>query len=282
MKKNLIIARCAADSLYPHWLTGAPPDFDVVLTFYDERMPEVKTAFDRVVDVQHLPGSKWRGLHQYLASSDRWKSYDRILLPDDDLLLNASDLNKFFALCEALGADLAQPALDSASHFSWPVTLAHESFIYRHTTMVEIMCPCLSARLLTLALPYFAQTHSGWGLDFQWAEMLRSRQWGTPIIIDAVTMTHTRAAGSLGHGVGASGVDPKQEMEDFFARTGLSLGFPMTLAGELRAGGMVSIAHDRERLLAAVAADLVGKLGQMSAQSIASMVIALTRALATP
>jgi hypothetical protein len=271
MKRNLIVARCGEQSLHPRWLEGAEPDFDLVVTFYGQTVPPGWQ--DAGYEIHPIAGPKWQGLHQYLTRTDHWKAYERILLPDDDLLIDAAALNQFFDICAKLRADLAQPALDERSHFSWAVTLAHESFVWRMTNLVECMCPCLSPRLLERALPWFTQTRSGWGLDVQWADMLRTQGWGMPVVVDAVTLTHTRPVGAQGNGTGDPAHDPKAEMNAFLARLGLPEPIGVTLGGQLRTGEVLPPGGDGLRLAQTVGKDLAGKLGQMSAQQIADAVI---------
>ncbi len=169
MNSNLLVARCGEQSLHPHWLEGAEPDFDLVVTFYGQTVPPGWR--DAGYEIHPIAGPKWQGLHQYLSRTDHWKAYERILLID------TAALNQFFDICAKLRADLAQPALDERSHFSWAVTLAHESFVWRMTNLVECMCPCLSPRLAERALPWFTQTRSGCGMDLQWARTWRA-SWG--------------------------------------------------------------------------------------------------------
>lgn len=271
MKRNLIVARCGEQSLHPHWLEGAEPDFDLVVTFYGQTVPPGWR--NAGYEIHPIAGPKWQGLHQYLTRTNHWKAYERILLPDDDLLIDAAALNQFFDICARLRADLAQPALDARSYFSWPITLAHESFLWRMTNLVECMCPCLSPRLLERALPWFAQTRAGWGLDVQWADMVRTQGWGVPVVVDAVTLTHTRPVGAQGNGTGDPVHDAKAELSAFLARLGLPEPIGVTLGGQLRTGEVLPPGRDGLRLAQAVGKDLAGKLGQMSAQQIADAVI---------
>lgn len=273
MKRNLIVARCGEKSLHPHWLEGAEPDFDLVVTFYGQQVPPAWEAGG--YEIHRIAGPKWQGLHQYLSSNDHWKAYERILLPDDDLLIDAAALNQFFATCAKLRTDLAQPALDRHSYFTWPITLAHESFKWRMTNLVEVMCPCVSARLLERVLPWFTETRSGWGLDVQWADMLRKQGWGMPVVVDAVTMTHTRPVGALGSGTGDPDHQPKAELRAFLGRQGLVEPLGVTLGGQLRTGEILAPGGDGLKLALTVGRDLAGKLGQMTAQQIADALISL-------
>jgi hypothetical protein len=94
-----------------------------------------------------------------------------------------------------------------------------------------------------------------------------------PVVVDAVTLTHTRPVGAQGNGTGDPAHDPKAEMNAFLARLGLPEPIGVTLGGQLRTGEVLPPGGDGLRLAQTVGKDLAGKLGQMSAQQIADAVI---------
>jgi hypothetical protein len=211
MSRNLVVARVGENSLHRAWLQNATPNFDTVLLFYGKNIPQAWE--EDGLETHHIPGSKWEGITVYLNNTTNWRSYDRVVFPDDDLLFDAWSLNKFFDLSERLGADLSQPALDSQSFYSHSITLKSPSFIARFTNFVEIMCPCLSRRFLEIAKPLMAESKSGWGLDFYWPQLLERLQMVPPVIIDEVAITHTRPVGIVGNGCDADH-SPMQDLRN--------------------------------------------------------------------
>ena len=92
MRRNLVIVRRGPDSRHPAWLAGeAERNWDLLLCPYAESPP--KSDFD-VPPI--VPGLKWTGLLDLLTRDPRWRAYDYIWLPDDDLEISGSDLNRFF------------------------------------------------------------------------------------------------------------------------------------------------------------------------------------------
>ena len=86
MRQNLVIARCGRNSLHPRWLeNGAGRNWDLLLCPYEE----TPTESDFPVPAA-TPGQKWRGLDRMLNADDRWRRYDYVWLPDDDLLASAA------------------------------------------------------------------------------------------------------------------------------------------------------------------------------------------------
>lgn len=198
MKANLIVARSGEKSLHEHWQSNGVPNFDLAVTFYGQKVPS-EWNIDSYVKFETIPGGKWKGLFQFLTNETLWKGYDRIFLPDDDLLFDAATINDFFSISAELSADLSQPALDEESYFSHQITVVQRDFIYRETNFVEIMCPCFSNRFLTVALQFFNEMESGWGMDYLWPRLLEEQSMRRPIIVDQSPIRHTRPVSSSGH-----------------------------------------------------------------------------------
>lgn len=213
--RNLVIARSGEKSLHMNWLKGAAPEFDLVVTFYGNEIPQRWGETEKFYEIIPIKGSKWKGLHQYLTSTDAWKEYDYILLPDDDLLCSAQELNAVFNTARLMNTDLCQPALDRNSFFSHAITLKHGSFNYRYTNFVELMIPCFSRRMLEATLDLFTLTESGWGMDNYWWEIIQKSKFSIPVIIDDITVTHTRPVGSANNGISGGGISPLDELKLF-------------------------------------------------------------------
>ena len=205
MGKNLIVARVGEKSLHRNWLRGEKPNFDLVLLFYGKEVPKEWT--EDGLETHVIPGSKWEGISFYLENNKSWRDYDRVCFPDDDLLFDATLLNKFLYFADKFKLDLCQPALDFKSYFSHAITLQSQSFLVRFTNFVEIMFPCFSQRFLELSKELFASSPSGWGMDNYWATLLDKHKLSLPGIIDYTTITHTRPislSGGANRGVGYS------------------------------------------------------------------------------
>jgi hypothetical protein len=190
MRANLVIARSGRNSLHPRWLeNGAGRNWDLLLCPYQETPPDS----DFVVPPA-TPGQKWVGLERFLNADERWRGYDYIWLPDDDLLADAAEISRFFDLCRRFDATLAQPALTEDSYFSFAMTMRNRAFFARATTFVEIMAPCFRRDVLERLLPSIAEADTGWGwgLSYVWAKAVDYRGI---YIFDAAPMRHTRPVG---------------------------------------------------------------------------------------
>jgi len=254
MKKNLIIARCGPDSLHPHWLMGADTNFDLVVTYFGDTVPAA--WINQGYPILSIKGPKWRGLHQYLQAYPHWRDYERIFLPDDDLMFDARTVNALFESARDHHADLCQPALDEFSHGSHVITLAYGSFKLRITNFVELMCPLMSTRCLEQCHPLFQETDSGWGMDAYWPQLLLKHNLNPPMIFDQHTVTHTRAVGSAEHGTSGH-AHPANEATVFKRKYGVSDEAHLTVAGLLTSGQRLDVLRTRELLALHLTADAV-------------------------
>jgi len=229
MRENLVIVRAGGGSLHPHWLS-TQRSWDLVVSHYIEKTPDVPGE----AAIYHK-GTKWQGLHQLLTSRKvDWRKYRYIWLPDDDLMTNAQDIDKLFALSASLGSALSQPCLTRNSPAGWRITQQHVLFEWRRTNFVEVMAPCFRSDFLETALDTFAANASGWGLDFLWPTLLRPEEFPC-YIFDDVAVVHTRPVGSANHG--AIGHNPREEWNTLMTKYGIAheAAVPLNGFGKLKA-----------------------------------------------
>jgi hypothetical protein len=114
---------------------------------------------------------------------------DWLLVVDDDVRLPGAFLDRFVAVCDAFGLDLAQPAQTLRSHSAWKVTRRRPASLVRETRFVEIgPVTAFSSRAAAELLP-FPELRYGWGLDLHWAALAGQRGWRLGIV-DALPVRH--------------------------------------------------------------------------------------------
>lgn len=231
-RRYLVIVRAGDNSLHSGW-TDAPEtrDWDLVASYYGDDPSRFRDASDRRIDDR---GPKWTGLHALLTRESFWREYDYIWLPDDDLAIAQTAISRLFSLAAELNLELAQPALSWRSFYSHEITVRHPSFVARYTDFIEIMAPCLSRRLLEACVPLFAETQSGWGLD--WLLPLQSKAKFGCAIVDEVEVTHTRRVGGPNYAALRSDATAEDEARALAARHGLHNAPPQIL-GAIERGG---------------------------------------------
>ena len=197
LRPNLVILRAGPGSLHRSWwgdAPDAPRNWDLCISVYDGDPEAVGAGAEYLT---HQPEQrKFQAVFDLFHPESPLAAYDRIWLPDDDLLIGVADINRCFHLSRKYALDLAQPALRPGPDcfFVHPVTARRPGSLLRYVGFVEIMCPLFSARALRLCLPTFRDAWSGYGLDFLWPSLLGGPQARIGII-DAVTMIHTRPIG---------------------------------------------------------------------------------------
>jgi hypothetical protein len=219
-RPNLVVVRAGKNSLHPRWLAGAQArSFDLIVSLYDS-----EASFDHGPDVPVVlrRGGKWDGLHAVLGEEGALDGYDYILLPDDDLDMTASDIEAVFAAMRRHDLDVAQPSLTWDSYFSHFSVLSCPGFTLRYVNFVEIMAPCLRREVLEKILPEFADTMSGFGLDYVWCRLSEDPHWRAAIL-DSIAIRHTRPIGRVlrGH-MARQGVIAEDEEQVLRARFGVT------------------------------------------------------------
>lgn len=143
---------------------------------------------------------------------------DVVLFVDDDVRLGPTFLPTYLAIFEALGAAVAQPALTAGSYFNVHITLERKGRWARLTNFVEVgPVVSMSRDFLNLVTPFPETNPMGWGLDYQWSAIARSRGLRMAIV-DACPVEHNfRSIGARYPLAGAI-----EDMERFLAEGGLT------------------------------------------------------------
>jgi GR25 family glycosyltransferase involved in LPS biosynthesis len=192
-RRNLVVVRAGDASLHPGWLRGQARDFDVFVSYYGATPDRHRADADYY---ESRPGPKWPGIAALLAEHPcLFERYDAVWFPDDDLLADASSLNRLFAFFCAFRLNLAQPALTRDSYFTWSTLLQQPGCHVRYNGFVEVMAPLFSREALRVCAPTFSQSRSGWGLDWVWPTLCRRAGLGRIGIVDATPVRHTRPVG---------------------------------------------------------------------------------------
>jgi hypothetical protein len=131
-------------------------------------------------------GHKWPTLAKLLPTLPTYRVYAFI---DEDIDVSVETLNALFQTGDLFGLNLYQPALTSRSHSNHEFARVVPNSYIRPTTFVEIMTPFFGHDALTKCLPTFPLSELGWGLEYLWNELLRSKDMA---IIDRFPVTHTR------------------------------------------------------------------------------------------
>ena len=145
------------------------------------------------------PGrGKFENLNEIVDSDADW-----LVVVDDDVELPPRFLDRFIAICEDLGLDLAQPAQSLASHAAWPVVRRRPFLRARETRFVEIGPVTAFSRRAARELLPFPPLRYGWGLDLHWAAIAAERGWKLGIV-DAVPVRHESAPVAAGYSAEAA------------------------------------------------------------------------------
>ena len=218
-RKNLVIIRAGEKTLHRAWLENSTNrSWDLIVSWYGS------TEYEPVADerVMLIKGGKWDGLYKTItALPDLLDQYDYFWLPDDDIATDCDTINRVFDLMRQHGLNVGQPSLSWNSYFTYFVTLNVPGLHLRYTNMVEVMVPCLNVKTLRQVLPLFAETMTGFGLDWVWTR-LDEKPERKAAIFDCITVHHTRPVGVFLNGIArASGHDPDTELQKMGERFGI-------------------------------------------------------------
>ncbi|WP_119155607.1 hypothetical protein [Caldimonas tepidiphila] len=217
-RRNLIIVRAGDRSLHREWTAGEDRDFDLFVSYYGSK--GTPWLYDGEYH-EHRPGPKWPCLAELLAEQPELiERYDAFWLPDDDISASTEVIDRMFALFHGFGLALAQPALTRDSYYSWDFLLQRPECVLRHTRFVEVMVPIFGRGALRACLPSFAESHSGWGLDWLWPHLCDDGRPERFAILDATPVRHTRPLGGELYRNNPA-LDPRRDEQRLLEKYGL-------------------------------------------------------------
>lgn len=188
-KHNCVISAVGKNSLHKKWIQGIETaNFDMHLIVYDDLMEKFgdDTSF-----FCYMKGQKLKLVYQYMQQHPEYiDSYDYFFLPDDDIDMDAADINLLFLKMKEYDLKIAQPSL-VMSYFTWPHTLNCHLTKIRYINFVEMMVPCFSREALKTVLFTFNENETGWGADVHWPILINARPHDMAVI-DEVQIVHTR------------------------------------------------------------------------------------------
>lgn len=131
-------------------------------------------------------GHKWPVIARLLPKLPQYKFYAFV---DEDIDAPVHIFNNLFRTGDLFELSVFQGALTPRSHFSHEFVRAQPGGYIRSTSFVEIMAPFFSHDALIKCAPTFELSELGWGLEYLWNDILRSRGLA---IVDKFPVTHIR------------------------------------------------------------------------------------------
>lgn len=201
-----MVLRAGDSSLHGSWLDCPNRNWDLCVSYFGSEVDPYSGQYDFL---HKYVGPKWLGISDFINNYKKVVfDYEQVWFPDDDILTNGYNINKFFEANKSAGFDVSQPALTLNSFVTYPITLRNPLCNWRQTNFVEIMLPCFSKRAVKQLSSTFNVNQSGWGLEWVWQNICAKKGWNIGII-DIAPVTHTRKVGSAGHGGSNSPVNDK-------------------------------------------------------------------------
>lgn len=210
----LVLARVGDKTLHDTWLDAdsGGRTWDLQLNSYAEDRTK---AADRDLPTVFDYGTKWDSIARHLrAHPELLDQYPYIMLPDDDLLMSSTGIDRLFELAVENDLTMAAPVMTLDSYMSHALALQAPGFQLRYCTFLESMACCIKSEYLRALLPMFEDHFTGWGTDLVWALLMDDPAYRAAIV-DEVPMVHTRPlySGPIYSTFVEGKIDPEAEVE---------------------------------------------------------------------
>lgn len=227
--QNLIIICAGDDSLhYKKKWYGKSRNYVLCVIYFGDNK-EIESKYRETSDILvKNKGPKWSLIRELIITWKNWKQFKFIALPDDDLDISISKLNKLFLIGKQYKLDLFQPALidNGPDYVKHGILKVHKDCKFRYTDFVEIMMPIFSIKALHKSYKLLTDPNikSAWGIDYIIPGKILKRR--NVAVIDCVPIIHTKPLGALNTQKKSSfykiyNIDPEKEMWYFLNKFNL-------------------------------------------------------------
>lgn len=213
MNKCLVIATVAEGGFYndfPSVGSWSNHGFDLIKVNFNPSGFSKDNVFDASRPWYYEDvGFKHHIYKRLIENLDLLNQYDWIWMPDYDVHLEPSEIERLFKIAQKYNLNICQPSLTHDSYHSFPLVLNDSTKFMRYTNYVEIMCPLFKTDALRNVLWTFTINYSGWAQDFLWARDLNYERLA---IIDDVQAKHVKPVESQYWQL-PNGLNADQELE---------------------------------------------------------------------
>ena len=186
-KRYLVYTSAGDDSNVHRWCNG-PRDFDVWVTYYGDEKGKLAEFADYYV--QRKGGKYPNLLLDYRDNPQIFEKYERIMVSDDDIIFNASDLNQLFAKSHDLNLWIMQPAFHPMGRITISITCRNPYTKLRFTNFVEMGCPVFEREKLIKFLSVYDPVIVGWGVDHWYGHVIGGGAENRIAICDEICCTN--------------------------------------------------------------------------------------------
>ena len=182
-----VYLQCGSDAEWEHWKPESSQLWDLIINHYDSSFVGRIPCEVEFIQTGAIPGTKFTSFYAILERYRQMiKSYEFILLVDDDILFDPGDIDRLFEIVSRHGWEMAQASLSQDSHGSFAVFKNKEAGGWRSVNGVEIMMPIYSRRVFDIVYGLLGKSVSGWGLDAALSMIAAERGFQSAVVDDIV------------------------------------------------------------------------------------------------
>lgn len=183
-KKRFLVYTSAGDiNAIPLWLQGRR-NFDLWVTYYGEKQSLDLPGVDHW---QKRVAGKFQNLRlDWMKSPEIFGQYDSIMVMDDDIVIDGSDISRLFELREEYAITVMQPAFLRYGKTSHWITRHRFWSKLHYSQFIETTCPLFERNALERFLEHYDGSLAGWGIDHWFMHVLRSEPNFNAAIIDEI------------------------------------------------------------------------------------------------
>ena len=167
--KNLVFTSAGDNTkFYDDWLTPENiRTFDLYVIYYGKDENKYELYKSKATWIEKREGSKFQNFaYLYKTYAEKLVGYERLFILDDDIQMNAHDINKMFEISYKYNLSICQPSFTKESILSHGITRHKPKLLLQYTNFVEVNTPLFTRAALDKLMLYYNDNLIGWGIDY--------------------------------------------------------------------------------------------------------------------
>lgn len=182
--RNLVFTSAGDKANIDFWLKGSR-NFDLWVSYYGNEKNRYQDLSDFYISKK---GAKFPNLqYVYQHWEDILNHYEAILVLDDDIIINGSEISRLFEIQKQYDLWVLQPAFDQRGKISFSITRVRPFSFLRYTNFVEMTCPLFRKDKLDAFMKVYDPSLIGWGTDWWFINSLAPEIKGNVAIVDEIS-----------------------------------------------------------------------------------------------
>jgi hypothetical protein len=165
--KNLLFSSVGDNTVfYKNWLNSETINYDICVCYYGNETNRKYEQYCTENMYFERKGSKFQNFYYIWNNYEKIKEYDQYFILDDDIIINADEINELFDILNKYDLWILQPSFSEESVISHLITKQNNDYIMRYVNFIEVCTMMFSKYAINKCMEIYNDMLVGYGVDY--------------------------------------------------------------------------------------------------------------------